>query len=71
MPDQYRWLKVGQRYRYQAALGKARDDLRGQTCVVLVVPKAGSRPANVLVEFEGGERHVVPSGVLRGIKGGF
>lgn len=71
-PAQYHWLKVGQRYRYQPALGKGRDDLRGQDCLVLAVPQVGSKPANVLVEFAGGERHVVPHGVLRGNKtGGF
>lgn len=65
-PRKYRWLTEGQTYVYSAALGKGRDDLRGQACRIITVPRAGSKPANVLVEFGGGERHIVPSGVLRG-----
>lgn len=68
MSGKYRWLTEGRSYRYSAALGKGRDDLRGQVCQVLTVPRAGSKPANVLVEFPNGERHVVPNGVLKAVK---
>lgn len=66
-PARYRWLTLGQTCRYSARPGKGRDDLRGQSCTVLTLPRAGSKPANVLVEFAGGERHVVPSGVLKAV----
>ena len=62
----YRWLTEGQHYIYSAAKGKGRDDLRGQECRIVTVPIPGSKPANVLVEFASGERHIVPNGVLRG-----
>lgn len=68
MARHYRWLTEGQSYRYSAAPGKGRDDLRGQMCEVLTVPRPGSKPANVLVQFASGERHIVPSGVLKGVK---
>jgi hypothetical protein len=61
----YRWLEVGKEYIYSPASGKARDDLKGQTCKVLNVPKAGTRPGNVRVLFPNNEIHIVPSGVLR------
>lgn len=68
MPRHYRWITEGCAYRYGPKEGKGRDELRGQMCTVLTVPRPGSKPANVLVEFENGERHIVPNGVLRGVK---
>lgn len=64
-PRRYRWLTEGHSYRYSAAPGKGRDDLRGQVCRVLTLPRPGSRPANVLVGFGNGEQCVVPAGVLK------
>jgi hypothetical protein len=63
--ERYRWLSLGGAYRYSAAPGKGDDTRRGQTCEVLVLPRPGSRPANVRVRFADGTVHVVPSGVLR------
>lgn len=68
MARKYRWLTEGHSYRYSAAPGKGCDDLRGQTCRVLSLPRPGSKPANALVEFGNGERHIVPTGVLKAVK---
>lgn len=67
-PRKYRWLTEGQTYRYSAAPGKGRDDLRGLLCRVLTLPRPGSKPANVLVQFASGERHIVPSGALKAVR---
>lgn len=64
----YRWLSLGQTCRYSAAPGKGLDTRRGQPCRVLTLPRPGTRPANVRVEFPDGERHVVPSGVLKAMR---
>lgn len=64
-PACYRWLTVGETYCYRAAPGKGLDARRGEACRVITVPRSGSTPANVLVEFTDGERHVVNSGVLK------
>lgn len=65
MIRKYRWLELGRTYRYSAAPGKGRDERRGQPCEVVVLPRPGTRPANVRVRFADGVVHVVPSGVLR------
>lgn len=64
-PPKYRWLTAGCRYAYRPRPGKGRDDLRGQPCTVQTLPRPGAKPANVRVQFDNGETHVVPSGVLR------
>lgn len=64
MPQKYRWLTVGQRYTYRAKEGKGTDARRGETCVVMTVPRPKSI-GNVLVEFEDNQRMVVPAGVLK------
>lgn len=68
-PIKYRWLTQGEPYRYSAAIGKGLDVRRGTLCRVITLPRPGSKPANALVEFEDGVRHVVPSGVLKRPKG--
>lgn len=65
MTRRYRWLSLGETYRYSAAAGRGLDDRRGQPCTVLTLPRSGTQPANVRVRFEDGVVHVVPSGVLR------
>lgn len=64
-PQRYRWLTRGEVYKYSAAVGKGLDDRRGQFCRVLILPKAGSKPANALVSFEDGTRHSVSTWSLR------
>ncbi|MCP2015637.1 hypothetical protein L1280_002805 [Deinococcus sp. HSC-46F16] len=64
-PAKYRWLTEGQTYRYSAAIGKGDDTRRGTTCTVVTVPRAGAKPANVLVRWLDGHTAIVPSGVLR------
>lgn len=68
MPRKYRWLTEGEIYVYGPKTGKGADERRGQWCEVVTLPSPGSRPANVLVRFADGVRHVVPSGVLRAIR---
>lgn len=68
-PARYRWLTLGETYLYGPALGKGLDSRRGSRCRVVTLSRVGSKPANVRVEFEDGETHVVPSGVLRAAKG--
>ncbi|WP_155300980.1 hypothetical protein [Deinococcus kurensis] len=68
MSTRYRWLTLGESYLYGPALGKGLDSRRGSRCRVVTLPRAGSKPANVQVEFEDGGTHVVPSGVLRKIR---
>jgi hypothetical protein len=63
----YRWLELGQRYRYSAAPGKGDDSRRGLHCEVLILPEPG-RVGNVLVRFDDGVRRVVPHGVLKPIR---
>lgn len=58
-PERYRWLTRGEAYKYSAAMGKGLDKRRGQFCRVLILPKPGRRPANALVSFEDGTRHIV------------
>lgn len=64
----YRWLTEGQHYTYQPKRGKGDDARRLSTCQAVTVPRAGSKPANVLVQFDDGHRAIVPSGVLKGQK---
>lgn len=66
MTRRYRWLTEGHTYRYQAALGKGDDTRRGQSCIVITVPRPGCI-GNALVQFGNGERHIVPSGVLKAV----
>ena len=61
----YRWLTEGERYVYQAALGKGDDARRGTRCIVITVPKPSARPGNALVQFEDGQTAIVPAGVLK------
>lgn len=68
MIARYRWLTLGETYVYGPALGKGLDSRRGSRCRVVTLPRAGSKPANVRVEFEDGEVHVVSSGVLRKVR---
>ncbi len=68
MPAKYRWLVEGAVYVYGPKQGKGDDARRGQMCEVITVPRAGSKPANVLIQFADGLRHIVPNGVLRIIK---
>ena len=68
MPRHYRWITEGHKYRYGPKEGKGRDDLRGQMCTVITVPRPGTKPANVRVQLGTGELHIVPSGVLKGVK---
>jgi len=63
----YRWVTVGQEYRYSAAPGKGDDLRRGTACTALTVPRPGSKPANVLVQWPDGHTAIVPSGVLRAV----
>lgn len=63
--DTYRWLKRGHCYTYQPKVGKGDDARRVTTCTALILPRPGTRPANVLVEFDDGHRAVVPAGVLK------
>ena len=67
-PARYRWLTLGESYLYGPALGKGLDGRRGSRCRVVTLPRAGSKPANVRVEFEDGTVHIVPSGVLRAVR---
>ncbi|WP_161884479.1 hypothetical protein [Deinococcus alpinitundrae] len=66
-PLKYRWITVGQEYRYGPKLGKGDDARRGTACTALTVPRAGSKPANVLVQWPDGHTAIVPSGVLRAV----
>ncbi|AWT34510.1 hypothetical protein DM785_02330 [Deinococcus actinosclerus] len=70
MSTKYRWLILGESYTYGPALGKGLDARRGSRCRVVTLPCAGSKPANVRVEFDDREVHVVPSGVLRVVRHG-
>jgi hypothetical protein len=63
-PTKYRLLEVGKFYKYQAKLGKGLDSRRGQSCVVMIVPRSG-QVGNVRVQFLDGTIHVVPAGVLK------
>lgn len=63
-PQKYRWLTVGEAYRYGPKLGKGDDTRRGTSCTVVTVPRPGAI-GNVLVRFLDGYEAVVPSGVLR------
>lgn len=63
-PQAYRWLRLGSTYQYRPRPGKGLDDRRGQPCTVLILPRGGTKPANALVQFPDGTRHVVPSGFL-------
>lgn len=65
MPCKYRWLIEGEWYRYGPKEGKGDDTRRLQTVRVITLPYPGTKPANVLVEFENGYQAIVPSGVLR------
>ncbi|AFZ67775.1 hypothetical protein Deipe_2294 [Deinococcus peraridilitoris DSM 19664] len=66
-PDarRYRWLVEGQLYRYGPKSGKGDEARRGELCQVVTLPRPGSRPANVRVQFADGHLAIVPSGVLR------
>lgn len=63
-PTKYRWLTVGEAYRYGPKLGKGDDTRRGTSCIVITVPRSGAI-GNVLARFPDGHEAVVPSGVLR------
>ena len=67
MSAKYRWLTEGHSYRYSAALGKGTDSRRGQPCTVLTVPRGGSKPGNVRVQFADGHIDIVPAGVLKAV----
>lgn len=64
-PRRYRWLVEGQLYRYGPKGGKGDEIRRGQPCRVVTLPRSGTRPANVRIEFADGQLAIVPSGVLR------
>lgn len=66
-PQKYRWLCLGTAYAYRARPGRGLDERRGQPCTVLILPRPRMTPANVLVQFPDGTRHVVSAGVLRPI----
>lgn len=65
MNQKYRWLTLGHKYVYQPKIGKGDDARRLSICTVRILPRAGSKPANALVEFSDGYQAVVPTGVLR------
>lgn len=54
----FRWVRVGERYRYGQRAGTGLDDRRGEACTVLVIAR-GRGPRNCLVEFADGLRVVV------------
>ena len=64
MNRQYRWLTVGQSYRYGPKVGKGGDTRRGTVYEVVTVPRPGV-VANVLVHWPDGHGAVVPAGTLR------
>lgn len=67
--ERYRWLTLGDTYAYRAAPGKGLDSRRGTPCRVLILPRPGTKPGNVLVEFlADGVRHIVPAGVLKAVR---
>ena len=64
MPRRYRWLTVGESYRYGPKVGKGDDARRGTSCEVVTVPRP-SVVGNVLVRWPDGHTAVVPAGTLR------
>lgn len=62
---QYRWLTQGCQYVYGPKLGKGDDARRGTLCQALILPRPGTKPANVQVRWADGHVAIVPSGVLR------
>lgn len=69
-PRAFRWIRVGEDYRYGPALGKGDDARRGCSCTVLVIGRGGQRaPVNCLVRFADGHEAVVPWGVLAQLRG--
>lgn len=68
MNRKYRWLTEGDTRLYNPALGKGCDERRGQHCQVITVPRGGTKPGNILVQFSDGVRHIVPLGVLQKVK---
>ncbi len=54
----FRWIRVGERYRYGQRVGTGLDDRRGELCTVLVIAR-GRGPRNCLVEFGDGLQAVV------------
>jgi hypothetical protein len=59
----YRWIRVGEDYRYSPRAGTGLDDRRGESCTVRVIGR-GSGPRNCLVEFADGVMVVCNWGVL-------
>lgn len=64
-PQKYRWLTQGVEYIYGPKAGKGDDTRRGTLCRVLILPRAGTKPANVKVGWPDGHVAIVPSGALR------
>ena len=56
-PRRYRWLTEGETYHYRARTGL--DGRRGALCVVVTLPRAGAKPANVLVKFGRGREGLI------------
>lgn len=63
-PQQFRWIRIGQEYRYAARPGTGLDQRRGESCTVLVISRIGKAPINCLVEFSDGFRCICSWGVL-------
>lgn len=59
----FRWIRLGEDYRYQPRPGTGLDDRRGESCTVRIIGRAGG-PRNCLVEFADGHQHVCNWGVL-------
>ncbi|GAA4016002.1 hypothetical protein GCM10022631_30380 [Deinococcus rubellus] len=58
----FRWIRVGNDYRYQARAGTGLDNRRGESCTVRTI--ARKNPRNCLVEFADGFQVVCSWGVL-------
>lgn len=58
----FRWIRVGEGYRYQPRLGTGLDERRGESCTVRTI--ARRNPRNCLIEFADGYRAVCSWGVL-------
>jgi len=65
-PHAFRWIRVGEDYRYQPRPGTGLDDRRGESCTVRII--ARKNPRNCLVEFADGHRVVCNWGVLRALR---
>ena len=45
-PQVFRWIRVGDDYRYQPRPGTGLDDRRGESCTVRIIARTRKRPCN-------------------------